>query len=71
MLRASDVHKRFGRTEVLKGVSLDIPRGEVLGIIGSSGSGKTTFLRCINLLEEYEAGTIELDGQAIGYRTIA
>ncbi|MBV8563828.1 MAG: amino acid ABC transporter ATP-binding protein [Methylobacteriaceae bacterium] len=71
MLRTSDVHKRFGRTEVLKGVSLDIPRGEVLGIIGSSGSGKTTFLRCINLLEEYEVGTIELDGQAIGYRMIA
>jgi len=68
LLRVTDVHKRFGRSEVLKGVSLDIERGEVLSIIGSSGSGKTTLLRCINLLEEYESGTIELDSKLIGYR---
>ena len=71
LLRATNVCKRFGPIEVLRGVSLEVLRGEVLGIIGSSGSGKTTFLRCINLLEDYDAGTIEVDGEPIGYRTVA
>ena len=56
VLRAHNVHKRFGATEVLKGIDLEVQEGEVVAIIGASGSGKTTFLRCVNLLEEYDAG---------------
>ncbi|MGE0726267.1 MAG: amino acid ABC transporter ATP-binding protein [Alphaproteobacteria bacterium] len=67
LLRATDVHKRFGEVEVLKGIDLDVTPGEVVAIIGSSGSGKTTFLRCINLLEEFHQGEIEVDGERIGY----
>jgi polar amino acid transport system ATP-binding protein len=67
LLRAIDVHKKFGDTEVLKGIDLDVEKGEVVAIIGSSGSGKTTFLRCINLLEEFHQGEIQVDGERIGY----
>ncbi len=55
VMRAADVVKRFGRLEVLKGVSLDVDPGEVVCIIGPSGSGKTTFIRCINHLEKIDA----------------
>ena len=68
LLEIKDVHKRFERIEVLKGVDLDIGRGEAVAVIGASGSGKTTLLRCVNLLEEYEAGEIRLDGDPVGYR---
>ncbi|HET6519518.1 MAG TPA: amino acid ABC transporter ATP-binding protein [Geminicoccaceae bacterium] len=68
LLRAINVHKRFDQTEVLKGIDLDVDQGEVVAIIGASGSGKTTFLRCINLLEEYQEGEIHLEGEPIGYR---
>ncbi|MFB3129054.1 MAG: amino acid ABC transporter ATP-binding protein [Lysobacteraceae bacterium] len=68
MVRSVDVHKRFGRLEVLRGVSLDVARGEVVVIIGPSGSGKTTFLRCINHLERVDAGRIYVDGELVGYR---
>ncbi|MCC7271033.1 MAG: amino acid ABC transporter ATP-binding protein [Alphaproteobacteria bacterium] len=67
LLRAIDVHKRFGEVEVLKGIDLDVQPGEVVAIIGSSGSGKTTFLRCINLLEEFHQGEIQVGGERIGY----
>jgi len=67
LLKARNVHKKFGEVEVLKGIDLDVPKGEVLALIGASGSGKTTFLRCINLLEEYEQGLITIDGEPIGY----
>ena len=67
-MRAEDVHKRFGRLEVLKGVSLDVPKGETVCIIGPSGSGKTTFIRCINHLEKINGGRITVNGQLIGYR---
>jgi polar amino acid transport system ATP-binding protein len=67
LLRAIDVHKKFGDVEVLKGIDIDVQKGEVLAIIGSSGSGKTTFLRCINLLEEFHQGEIQVDGERIGY----
>ena len=67
-LRAVDVQKRFGRLEVLKGVSLDVCRGETVCIVGPSGSGKTTFLRCMNHLETIDAGRIEVNGHLIGYR---
>jgi polar amino acid transport system ATP-binding protein len=68
VLHAVDVHKRFGRLEVLKGVSLDVRRAETVCIIGPSGSGKSTFLRCVNHLEKIDAGRIEVNGELIGYR---
>jgi polar amino acid transport system ATP-binding protein len=68
IMRAENVFKRFGRLEVLKGVSLDVKRGEVLCIIGPSGSGKTTFIRCIHHLEKIDGGRIEVNGHLIGYR---
>lgn len=65
MLKISDLHKSFNHQEVLKGVSLEINKGEILVIVGPSGSGKTTLLRCINFLEKCEKGTIELGGKMI------
>jgi len=68
VMRAEDVHKRFGRLEVLKGVSLDVSQRETVCIIGPSGSGKTTFIRCINHLEKVDGGRITVNGHLIGYR---
>ncbi len=68
IVKAIDVHKRFGRLHVLKGVSLEVRKGETVCIIGPSGSGKTTFIRCINHLEKVDAGRIEVNGRLIGYR---
>jgi polar amino acid transport system ATP-binding protein len=68
MLHAAGVHKRFGRTEVLRGIDVDVNRGEVAVIIGASGSGKSTFLRCVNHLERINAGLLLVDGELIGYR---
>jgi polar amino acid transport system ATP-binding protein len=68
LLRIVDLHKRFGELEVLGGIDLDVSRREKVSILGPSGSGKTTLLRCINLLEDYERGTITVDGEPIGYR---
>jgi polar amino acid transport system ATP-binding protein len=68
ILEIRALHKRFGALEVLRDVSLAVTPGEVVVVIGPSGSGKTTLLRCINLLEEYENGTIAIDGEPIGYR---
>jgi polar amino acid transport system ATP-binding protein len=68
VMQAEDVVKRFGRLEVLKGVSLDVSKGEVVCIIGPSGSGKTTFIRCINHLERLDSGRILVNGHLIGYR---
>jgi polar amino acid transport system ATP-binding protein len=70
LLHAINIHKRFGTNEVLKGIDLDVARGEVVALIGSSGSGKTTFLRCVNMLEDYQEGQIVLDGESIGYRMV-
>jgi polar amino acid transport system ATP-binding protein len=67
-MHAQEVHKRFGKLEVLKGISLEVTKGETVCIIGPSGSGKTTFLRCINHLEKIDSGRIEVNGQLIGYR---
>src|SRR5215216_1157542 len=61
-----DVRKSFGANEVLKGVSLDIAKGDVVAIIGRSGSGKSTLLRCINGLETYQSGSITADGIEVG-----
>src|SRR6266516_587082 len=68
MVKAESVHKRFGRLEVLKGVSLEVQPGEVVCMIGASGSGKSTFLRCINHLERIDAGRRWVDGRLVGYR---
>jgi polar amino acid transport system ATP-binding protein len=62
IIHIEDVHKHFGRVHALKGVSLDIGKGEVVVIIGPSGSGKSTLLRCINRLEEFDGGRIVVDG---------
>jgi arginine/ornithine transport system ATP-binding protein len=64
-LQVDDVYKRFGSNEVLKGVSLSAHAGDVIAIIGSSGSGKSTFLRCINLLEKPNKGRITLAGEEL------
>ena len=58
MIVATDVHKRYGAHEVLRGIDLDVARGEVLCLIGPSGSGKSTLLRCINHLETIDAGRL-------------
>jgi polar amino acid transport system ATP-binding protein len=70
MLRAEAIHKRFGRLQVLKGVSLEVKRGEVACLLGPSGSGKSTFLRCINHLEKIDAGRLWVDGELVGYRQV-
>ena len=64
-LNVIDLHKRYGEHEVLKGVSLQANAGDVISIIGSSGSGKSTFLRCINFLEKPSEGSIVVSGQNI------
>jgi polar amino acid transport system ATP-binding protein len=68
MVEAVEVHKRFGRVEVLRGINLTVMPGEVACVIGPSGSGKSTFLRCINHLERIDAGAMRVDGDLIGYR---
>nr|WP_316044731.1 amino acid ABC transporter ATP-binding protein [Acidiferrimicrobium sp. IK] len=68
MVEAQGVHKRFGRTEVLRGIDLSVAAGEVLCIVGPSGSGKSTFLRCVNHLEKVDAGRLLVDGVLVGYR---
>jgi arginine/ornithine transport system ATP-binding protein len=64
-LEVQDLHKRYGDHEVLKGVSLAAKAGDVISIIGSSGSGKSTFLRCINMLEQPHGGKILLNGEEL------
>ena len=62
VVRITDLHKEFGDNEVLKGIDLEVTRGEVVVVFGRSGSGKSTLLRCINYLEEPTSGTIEVGG---------
>ena len=62
MIKVENLHKSFGDLEVLKGVSEHIKKGEVVSVIGASGSGKSTFLRCLNMLEEPESGSIIFEG---------
>jgi polar amino acid transport system ATP-binding protein len=65
MVQITDVHKRFGSLEVLKGINLTVNRGKIISIIGPSGSGKSTLLRSVNHLEVIDSGTITLDGVAV------
>jgi len=67
-LVAENIHKSFGELEVLKGISLSANVGDVISIIGRSGSGKSTFLRCINFLETPDTGRIVLDGEEVRVR---
>ena len=68
MIEIRGLHKSFGATPVLRGIDLHVDDGEVVTLIGRSGCGKTTLLRCINFLEPYDAGEIRLDGQRLWYR---
>ena len=65
MVSIKNVHKAFGQLEVLKGVSLDVMKGEVICIIGPSGSGKSTLIRCINALNDIQQGSILVEGQEV------
>lgn len=65
MLEVKDLKKNFGKTEVIKGISFDVQKGEVVAIIGPSGCGKSTLLRCLNMLEKPTSGKIILDGEDI------
>jgi polar amino acid transport system ATP-binding protein len=70
MVKAEGVRKRFGRHEVLNGITLEVAAGEVMCLLGPSGSGKSTFLRCINHLEKINAGLLSVDGELVGYRPV-
>ena len=65
MLTAENIYKKYGNLEVLRGVSLTVNKGDVVALIGQSGSGKSTFLRCLNQLERVDSGTIRMDDLAL------
>ncbi|WP_136610189.1 amino acid ABC transporter ATP-binding protein [Sinomonas albida] len=67
LVRAEGVRKSFGPLEVLKGIDLEVERGEVVCLIGASGSGKSTFLRCVNHLEKIDGGLIRIADRVVGY----
>lgn len=68
LLSAHNVHKAFGNLKVLKGINIDVGKGETVVILGPSGSGKSTFLRLINRLDKIDRGTIMMDGEQIGFQ---
>lgn len=70
MIEIKNIHKKFGKNEVLKGIDLDVKQGEVISIIGPSGTGKSTFLRCINCLEDADNGSIRMDDNEVELRHI-
>ena len=65
MIKATDIHKSYGALEVLRGVSLDVSRGEVVSIVGASGAGKTTLLQILGTLSKADRGSVEIDGQDV------
>ena len=69
-LRLEDVHKSFGKVEVLRGIDLEVAEHDVVCLIGASGSGKSTLLRCVNLLEPIDSGRIFVDGSEITARGV-
>ena len=70
MLKIENVRKTFGGNQVLKGIDLEVNRGDVIAVLGPSGSGKTTLLRCINFLERADEGTLTLDGKTCDMHTV-
>src|SRR3974377_1939206 len=70
MVSAEAVHKRFGRQDVLKGITLNVQPREVMCLLGPSGSGKSTFLRGVNHLEKIDSGRLSVDGELVGYRQV-
>jgi len=70
VIQATDVNKWFGRLHVLRDISMTVKRQEVVVVIGASGSGKTTFIRCVNHLEKIQSGRIFVNGHLIGYREV-
>ncbi|SDY88530.1 polar amino acid transport system ATP-binding protein [Amycolatopsis xylanica] len=68
LLRAVGVRKSFGHTEVLRGIDLDVHKGQVVCLLGPSGAGKSTFLRCVNHLETIDGGQVWVDGEPIGFQ---
>lgn len=70
MIKLENIHKRFGETEVLKGIDLDIKQGEIIVIIGSSGTGKSTLLRTVNFLEQADEGRITIDDISVDTQNI-
>ena len=71
MIKLKNVHKTFGHLEVLKGIDLEVAKGEKLVIIGPSGSGKSTLIRCMNGLEEVTKGEVYIDGHLMTHKTRA
>ncbi|KFA99830.1 MULTISPECIES: amino acid ABC transporter ATP-binding protein [Vibrio] len=69
MITLKNIHKRFGDTEVLKGIDIDIKQGEIIVIIGSSGTGKSTLLRCVNFLEQADEGHITIDDVSVNCKS--
>lgn len=67
LLRIESLEKAYGSVSVLKGIDMQVKKGEVVAVIGPSGSGKTTLLRCVNFLETYDSGSIQIDGREVGY----
>ena len=65
MIKVTDIHKSYGDLEVLKGVSLEVARGEVVSIVGASGAGKTTLLQIVGTLSRADRGTVEIDGEDV------
>ena len=68
-LSITDLHKSFNEIEVIKGMSLEANKGDVISLIGASGSGKSTFLRCINLLETPNSGEVRVNGELMEMKT--
>lgn len=68
MIKVEDLYKSFGDLQVLRGIDMEVNKGEVVCVIGASGSGKSTFLRCLNFLEVPDSGRIYIDGELLGYR---
>ena len=69
MIRCREIHKRFGSLEVLRGIDLDVARGEVVAVVGPSGAGKTTLLQILGTLSQPDSGTVEIEGRTVGELT--